>query len=318
MTLLEYADWLDGRNLLWPAPPEPVPAKATPYLLPLPEVRVVTWNVYGTLLLIADGRLLPVVSDKIRMEVALEKTIHEFTMWNSMSRKPGAPWEYMLQQFQSLVENQRLTGTTARKGEAPEVDLAQVWRTLIERLQQKDYAWNEEQLGDIDEFSGKVAYFFQLCLQGVQAAPNARAALSHVRQSGCLQGLVADGQVFTLTQVVRALRRDGKNPSLAKLFSPGCVSLSYQLGIRQPAETLFESCLEALQREGVSPDQTLHVGSRLRDELGPARRLGMKTALYAGDRRSLEATSAEIADPAFRPDRILTDLRQIRQIVRPT
>ncbi|MSR56332.1 MAG: HAD family hydrolase [Planctomycetaceae bacterium] len=314
-TLLEYADWLDERNLLWPAAPQPVPAKATPYLPPLPEVRAVTWSVYGTLLLIADGRLLPSIAEPIRMEVALEKTIHEFNMWNSMYRKPGAPWEYMLQQFRSLVEIQRLTGA-ARKGEAAEVNLPRVWRTLIERLQHKDYAWDEDELGDIDEFSEKVAYFFQSCLQGLQAAPNARAALAHIRRSGCRQGLVADGQVFTLTQILRALRRGVKTPSLTKLFSPGCVSLSYQFGVRQPAESLFEACLASLQREGISAAQTLHVASRLRDELGPAKRLGMRTALYAGDRHSLEATPAEVADSALRPDRILTDLRQIRQIVR--
>jgi hypothetical protein len=42
----------------------------------------------------------------------------------------------------------------------------------------------------------------------------------------------------------------------------------------------------------------------------------MRTALYAGDAASVEATSAEIKDSELRPDRILTDLRQVRQIVK--
>src|SRR5262245_25666433 len=104
-TLLEYADGLDERGLLWPAPPDPAPARATPYLARMPEVRAVTWGLYGTLLATLDaGRLVSIVREALRMEVALEKTIHEFNMWNSMSRKPGAPWEYMLQQYQRLVE----------------------------------------------------------------------------------------------------------------------------------------------------------------------------------------------------------------------
>lgn len=315
LTLLEYADWLDERELLWPAPPEPEPVKATPFLDELPEVRAVTWGVYGTLLRIADGRLLPIVPENLRMEVALEKTIHEFHMWHSMSRKPGAPWEYMLQQLNRLVEDQRLAGT-GQLGEAPEVDVSHVWRKLIERLMQKDYTWEAEKFGDLDEFSEKVAYFFNRCLQGVAASRRARLALRHVRRAGLRQGIVGDGQAFTTTQLVRSLRKPGEKLTLARFVSTGCVSLSFQYGVRQPAETLFKACLARLARHGISPPEVLHVAPRLAEELGPAKKLGMKTALYAGDKSSVQATAAEIKSPALRPDRILTDLGQIRQIVR--
>lgn len=317
-SLLEYADWLDERDLLWPAPPDPVPVKATPFLEPMPRIRAVTWSVYGTLLLIADGKLEPIIPEQIRMEVALEKTIHEFNMWNSMSRKAGAPWEYLLHQYKTLVEEQKLVGSggaSVHRGESPEVDLGRVWRSLIERLLQKEYTWDIDQFGKIGDFSEKVAYFFQSSLQGVQAAPNAVRALLRVRKVGCLQGLIADGQCYTLVQLLRGLWAQGKTPSLSKLFSPGCVALSYEIGVRQPAISLFEACLDNLKDQGVSPEQVLHVSSRLKDELGPAKKLGMHTALYAGHKGSLQASAAEVNDPALRPDRILTDLRQIRQIV---
>jgi FMN phosphatase YigB (HAD superfamily) len=249
------------------------------------------------------------------MEVALDKTIHEFNMWNSMSRKPGAPWEYMFQQYKRLVEAGWLAASP-RPGEPSEIDSARIWKVLIERLGKKDFAWDEAFFGDIDEFSEKVAWFFHAALQGAAAAPGALRALKHVRRSGRKQGLIADGQCFTLVQLARALRAQGKVPSLARLFSTGCVCLSFQFGVRQPAATLFEACLERLARRGIAPDQVLHVAARLRDNLRPARNLGMRTALYAGDTASLEATAAEIKDPELRPDRILTDLGQIRQIVK--
>jgi len=316
-SLLEYADWLDERDLLWPAPPEAVPVKATPFLDPMPRIRAVTWSVYGTLLLIADGKLQPIVAEPIRMEVALEKTISEFNMWNSMTRKGGAPWEYLLHQFKTLVEEQQLVGTGGgiHRGESPEVDLGRIWGKLIERLQQKEYTWDFDQYGGLEDFSEKVAYFYQSCLQGVQAAPNAVKALMRVRKVGCLQGLIADGQCFTLVQLLRGLWAQGKTPSLSQLFTSGCVSLSYEIGARQPATSLFEACLESLEDKGVGPGEVLHVGSRLREELAPAKKLGMHTALYAGHKGSLQASAAEVNDPALRPDRILTDLRQIRQIV---
>ena len=123
-------------------------------------------------------------------------------------------------------------------------------------------------------------------------------------------------QCYTLAQLSRALAAQGDAPSLSELFSRGCVSLSFDHGVRQPAATLFESVLARLERAGVAPGEVLHVAPRLKEELAPAKKLGMQTALYAGDSASLAATSSEVKDPEFRPDRILTDLRQIRQIVK--
>jgi len=313
--LQEYAQWLDDRKLLWPAAPQPVLPKATPYLKPLAGIRAVTWGVYGTLLTISDGRLLFLHPDPLCMEVALDKTIHEFNMWHSMSRKPGAPWEYMFQQYKGLVEASRLAASP-RSGEEPEVDSAHIWQVLVERLGKKDFDWDEDFYGDIEQFSEKVALFFHAALQGVGAAPHALAALKHVRKAGCEQGLVADGQCFTLVQLSRALESQGTVRALSRLFTNGCVSLSFQFGVRQPAATLFEACLAQFAELGISPGEVLHVAPRLKDELLPAKKLGMRTALYAGDSASLEATPAEVRDSESRPDRILTDLEQIRQIVK--
>src|SRR5260221_4081262 len=103
-SLEEYADWLDGRDLLWPAAPQPVRPKATPYLKPLAGIKAVTWGVYGTLLTISEGRLLFLHPDLLCMAVALATTIREFAMWHSMSRKHGAPSEYLVQLYKCIVE----------------------------------------------------------------------------------------------------------------------------------------------------------------------------------------------------------------------
>jgi FMN phosphatase YigB (HAD superfamily) len=317
LNLFEYMRALDERGVLWPAAPLPVPAKARPYLEPLEGLRAVTWSIYGTLLSISDGRLLHLVDDALRMEVALDKTVQEFNMWNSMYRKPGAPWELMYQQYRRLVETVRMSGK-GRKGELPEVDSAAVWRVLLERLLEKNYRWDREQLGELPELCQKVAYYFHAALQGVAAAPGALRAILHVGKAGCRQALIGDGQCFSTVQLVRALSRQGPVAELQKVFSRSSVSLSHRLGVRQPNARLFEAPLAQLGKLGIKPHQVLHVASRLAEELAPARRLGMKTALFAGDKQSLQASAALIMDPEYRPDRILTDLAQIRQIVTGT
>lgn len=313
-SLQEYADWLEERELLWPVAPKPIPVSATPSLKPLPNVRGVTWSLYGTLLTISDGRLLLQHPQQIRMQVALEKTIQEFNMWNSMSRKPGAPWEYMLQQYTRLIEDAQLAGS-GRKGEAAEINSAVIWRILIERLGKKEYSYDEETYGDLDEFAEKVAYFFHSCLQGVAAAPQALTALKGLAEGGIAQGIVADAQSFSLVQLLRGLKQQGSVPPLGTLFSSGCLSLSYREGFRQPSRTLFERCIADFDNLGISSREILHISSRLNDDLGPAKQFGLRTALYTGDKLGVQATAADLKNPDLRPDRILTELGQVRQIL---
>src|SRR5690242_14313141 len=103
LTLEQYATYLDGRSLPWPAPPGVEPTKARPHLVRLADVRAVTWNVYGTLLAITEGQLYFEHPKKFMMEVALDKTVQEFNMWGSMTRKPGQPSAYLKEIYASLL-----------------------------------------------------------------------------------------------------------------------------------------------------------------------------------------------------------------------
>jgi hypothetical protein len=313
-SLAEYADWLAERDLIWPAPPVPVPPKATPFLKPLPEVRGVVWNVYGTLLNIADGELLQLVDDPLRMEVALDKTVQEFNMWNSMYRKPGAPWELMFQQYQPLVTELRLTGKV-RRGETAEIDSARVWRILVERLLQKKYTWDEALYGDLEAYCQKIAWFFHRALQGCGPAEGAAEALFALATRGVVQGLVGAGQCFTVAELRRHLEEGAGLGRRPLPLAAGCLSLSSELGAAPPTERLFTPVLETLGNLGIAPGEVLYVSSRLVADLAPAKRLGLRTALFAGDKTSLRATGTQVRDPELQPDRILTALNQIHQII---
>ena len=65
----------------------------------------------------------------------------------------------------------------------------------------------------------------------------------------------------------------------------------------------------------MQPAQVLHVGSRITQDIAPARRLGLRTALFAGDRASLQATAEQLKDPTNRPDVMLTELTQIADVI---
>lgn len=314
-SLQEYVEWLDGRgDLIWPQPPNPQTAKATAFTKPLRDIRAVIWNVYGTLLHISDGQLRQMHAKKLFMQVALEKTIKEFNMWHSMSRKPGAPWEYMYKQYKILIDDAGLEGTE-RKGDKPHVNSVAVWKKLIDRLQKNEFEYDDGFYGDEDDLSEKVAYFFHANLQGVAAMPNALSALSAVAKAGLTQGLLADAQSFTLVQLLRALKAQGTLPPLGQLFRPDCMTFSFQVGLRKPSKTLYATAAENLQQSGISPQQILYIASRVPDDLAIAKQVGMRTGLFAGDQASLNASSTDMNDPEHKPDRLITDLHQIQELL---
>src|SRR5262249_59248688 len=89
------------------APPAVERPKAKADVGRLPGVRAVLWNVYGTLLSLAGGELYFEHPQPLIMNVALDKTLTEFKMWGSMSRKPGQPADYLAQIYQQVLLEQK-------------------------------------------------------------------------------------------------------------------------------------------------------------------------------------------------------------------
>jgi FMN phosphatase YigB (HAD superfamily) len=313
-TLFEYSDWLAERDLRWPAPPRPDPIKATPSIKPLEQIRAVTWSVYGTLLRITDGDLVFVHPQAIRMEVAMEKTIQEFNMWNSMTRRSGKPSDALMPKYLNAVENAKLTSSN-RRGDIPEVDSAEIWGKMIGLLNKKEYQYDESVYGDLAEYAQKIAYFFHTSLQGTAAAPGALSTLTAIADAGLRQAALANGQCFTLVQLTHALREQGGIHDVSSYLSESLNTWSYEWGIRKPSVSLYAQSILRFRELGIEPDQILHVGTRVQDDLAVAKSCGFKTALYAAEKNSLQVTPEDLKNPDTRPDRLISDLSQLRDIL---
>jgi FMN phosphatase YigB (HAD superfamily) len=313
LTLEQYAAYLDTRpDLSWPAPPVIHRAKARPYLVRMRDVRVVSWNVYGTLLAIAGGDLLFEHPKPFVMDLALDKTLQEFKMWGSMSRKPGQPAEYLGIIYRQVLNEQKLGSVP--KERYPEMASDRLWDAIIKKLLQKDYQFDAGFFGSLNEFSRKVAYFFHASLQGTCGYPGLAEVVRGLAEKGIVQGLLADGQCFTPVQLQRAMAAQDGAANLAELMDPGLFILSHELRGRKPSERLFRHFLGQLAPMGIQPKQVLHIGSRLAEDVVPARKLGMRTGLFAGDKESLGGTPKQLNEPASRPDILLTKLTQLVEV----
>lgn len=313
LTLEQYARYLDSRGLTWPMPPEPRKPKAKPHLVPLPHVKLVTWNIYGTLLAISGGELYLRHPQKLIMDLALEKTVQEFKMWGSMSRKPGQPSDYMGEIYGKLLDDLRMAPSPGEK--YPEIQSEHVWEGVLKRLLQKEYKYDEDQFGSLQDYSRKIAYFFHASLQGTACYPGVAAAMEYVQSLGIFQGVLGNAQCFTLLQLQRGLEQQRCVTPLHQLIDPEFCALSFALRARKPSERLFRPVLQAAQARGIAAPQILHVGSRIAQDLAPARKLGLRTGLFAGDKESLEATREQIKDPATRPDVLFTDFEQLSEVI---
>lgn len=314
-TVLEYIHYLQEKpGLIWPRPPKPVPLKATPFLKPIPAIKAVAWEIYGTLLTIDLGKLVQLHSQELRMQIALQKTIDEFHMWYSMSRKPGQPWEYMLRQYTTVLEELQMAGAK-RKGDYPEVNSARVWNKLLDRLQRNEYAYDEDFFGDLDALAIKVAYFFHASLQGVAAAPAACETLKTLTMMGIRQALVADAQPFTTAQLSETLRSQSHFEGTSEVFASSLSTLSCEEGLRKPSLTFYEHAASRLRNAGIAPDRVLYVTHRLRDDIAGAKKVGFRTALLAADANCCSVTQEDMRDPALKPDRLLTEIAQVLEII---
>jgi hypothetical protein len=314
LSLEQYANFLDTRDVVWPAPPAVQAPKAKPHLAMLPEIRLVCWNIYGTLLSISSGNLVFVHPEKFIMDLALDKTVQEFKMWGSMSRRPGQPAEYMAEIYERVLDEQRMAPSPGEKH--PEIVAERVWEGVLKKLFQKDYKFDAAFFGSLNEYSKKVAYFFHASLQGTGAYEGAARAVEHVQSCGVLQGFLADAQCFTVAQLQRGLAAQS-SVRVDDVFDKSLRVLSCDVGGRKPSERLYRQFVQAAAQHAIAPAQILHVGSRIDHDIAPARRCGMRTALFAGDKESLQASVKQLKDPATRPDVLLTELTQIIEIIAP-
>jgi FMN phosphatase YigB (HAD superfamily) len=315
MTLEQYAEHLAKRDLVWPAPPQVQAAKAKPHLVRMPKVRAVLWSLYGTLLNISGGQLTLEHPQQFVMDTALDKTVQEFKMWGSMTRKPGQPAAYLGELYRRVLADLRLAPSPKEKH--PEILAERIWEEVVKKLQKKDYQFDLIAYGSLAEFSRKIAYFFHASLQGTACNEGAAQALQGLAILGLKQGLLADAQCFSFVQLQRGLAKQARGVPVDGLLDPSLRFLSCEVGGQKPSERLFKHALAHLATLGVTPAQVLHVGSRLALDLAPAKKLGMRTALYAGDKESLQATPAQMKDPAMRPDMLLTELAQIAEVLGP-
>ena len=87
--------------------------------------------------------------------------------------------------------------------------------------------------------------------------------------------------------------------------------------MKKPGLTFYQNFLQKLHTfdESVLPGEVLYIGNDMLKDVYPAHEVGMKTALFAGDKRSLKWRREDERCKNLEPDLVITQLSQLRQCI---
>ncbi|HEY2909459.1 MAG TPA: HAD hydrolase-like protein, partial [Gemmataceae bacterium] len=193
------------------------------------------------------------------------------------------------------------------------VAVERAWDDVLKKL--RDYNFDVVTYGSMNELAKKMAYFYQASIQGAGAYPGAAEIVRALANGNKPQGLLADGQCFTFGQLQRCLRQQDADLDVNAALPASLRIISVERKAKKPSDTIFKAAIQALGERGIRAGETLHVGSSLPRDIGPAKKHGFRTALFAGDKNSLAATAEQLKDPAFRPDVMITELNQVLEVM---
>ncbi len=89
-----------------------------------------------------------------------------------------------------------------------------------------------------------------------------------------------------------------------------CVAISEEVGFRRPHPEIFRFCLDALE---VSPEETVHVGDRLRADVLGASELGIRAVWIT---RRVTDTAKDLAGPEGPPpSAVISDLAELPEVL---
>lgn len=263
------------------SPLEPRPTDAKPSIEPLPGIRAVLFDVYGTLVISASGDIG--LAGERDGDDSFAAALHAA----GIQAPEGVGAQELEQAIRAFHAERKAAGL-----EFPEVDILDLWRKVIPGQ------------GDLSA----LAVEYECRVNPVWPMPGLAEVLDDLRSRDLVLGIVSNAQFYTPLMMEGFL-----GASLSDLgFDAECCGWSYRLLEAKPSTRIYQAALEGLRGiHGISPGEVLYVGNDVRNDIWPASLTGCRTALFAGDARSLRLREDDPRCAGVVPDRVVTDLRQI-------
>jgi len=285
------------RRLSRPLEPEPVGCPSQ--LLPLPGLRAVLFDVYGTLLISGSGEVGTCGASDC--QEALREALTACGM--TLRGRPQVALDLLAQRIRCTHRQLQLEGV-----DYPEVDVVRIWAEVLAGLADQALIcggpWTDDELR-------RLAVEYEARVNPVWPMPGLESCLARLRSHGKLLGVISNAQFYTPALFVGLVGRTPEDLG----FDPALQYYSYQYGRAKPGTFMHRLAAEELQRREIAPSEVLYVGNDMLNDVLPARQVGFRTALFAGDRRSYRSREDEALVAGIRPDLIVTRLAELSDCV---
>ncbi|MBA2117199.1 HAD family hydrolase [Bremerella alba] len=274
-------------------PLAPIPTEQPAQLKELPEIRAVLFDVYGTLLVSGSGDV------GTAMEMTKGDALE--AAWEASGVQCKVPAEEMIARFYEVIQDDHKIATK-RGTSYPEVVIEEIWEKVFDAPMR---------LGQVElpcDFDMKLfAWEFETRVNPVWPMPGFQEVLQWLHEQEYTLGIISNAQYFTPKIVETFL----DSPLEEKGFRPENCFFSYEHRVAKPGTDLYQAAAQSLSDQGIEACHILYVGNDMLNDIQPASQIGMKTALFAGDRRSLRLRKDDARMLPIQPDVTLLRLSDI-------
>ncbi|MEN1680903.1 MAG: HAD family hydrolase [Planctomycetota bacterium] len=273
-------------------PLAPQPTGAEPRLPRLDDTRAVVFDIYGTLLISGSGDI-SLTSGAAKGSAATEAL--------QAVGVDGAAGEAILETLHEQIHASHAATRESAGVEFPEVDIVDIWR--------KTLASRDLKLADGE--LPRLATEYECRVNPVWPMPGLVDVLAAIKRAGLPMGIVSNAQFFTPLAMEQLT---GQTLGELGFVEDLCVWSFAHLRAKPGAE-LYAMAAERLAGHGIQPGETLYVGNDMRNDIAPAAGLGFRTALFAGDARSLRLREGDPMVAGVAADAVVTELPQLLRIL---
>ena len=286
---------------------KPLITDEKPVVEKLEHVKAIIFDIYGTLLVSASGDIEQAEISGNNLKTALKNAGFAFAeagMDNDDKRTAD-----LLSRFVKLIHKHQDRHRNNGKP-FPEVDIRKVWEDLIE------YALTQKILKKEKDYDPvKLTFIFELLSNRVWPMPGMMEIIRYLSDKGYPLGIVSNAQFYTPVMMNFFLSGKISSDENIRFFDPDLTVFSYKLLKAKPDASIFEPVLKNLEKKyGIRPEESVFVGNDMYKDIYTAGSAGMKTIFFAGDKRSLRLRKEQPEVEGLKPDGVITELAQLKQI----
>ena len=274
---------------------DPIPTVAEPHYFHDPSIKVVVFDIYGTLLISSSGDITQADISTENLITALDACAIDYPRENTI-----------LQQILNGLRHEISAVHVQNNGFfKPEIDIKKIWSTV---LTDADLAFEKSQLVS-------VAFIFETLSNKVYPMPGMQKTILALADRGIPLGIVSNAQFYTPIVMNWFLRESVYEKQIVSEFENNLQIYSYKEGRAKPDVALYKKLARNLKVYDAQPRECLYIGNDMLKDVWAAQQAGFKTGLFAGDARSLRWRAGHPQLNNVKPDFIFTHLEQILEIV---